>query len=511
MRTSALAGLLLAVLVVLLFAMPVRAGDPPRRKPPDSLLGNPSFEKAVPAAVPKDVGQGVWELAADKRVPDGWSLNLGYPGTIEVVRDAVHSGKQAVRVGAPAKRDAQIFKPCPAVRPGNWYRISVRIHGGPGMLLVYEYAQGRNVEAHLLASSAAPAGQWRTLTGFYAPASEGFKSASIALGVPKGRTVTFDDVVVEKLASEPAPEDARAIELSNDAATLTISADGRLTSLLEKKSGKERAVPEAPLPILTAVRGGIEIPVSHLAKRGGTWVARFADPSVSAKIRVKAKGNTFMFEVTDAKPKDLERLELRFPVKPLRVRDSWMPGTYDDSFGITHMGVTPNTEVVLNREAGVVAPQARWHAEHGIRGGRSVVIATPFRDFLETIRRTEVALGLPSPMLHSSVRGETGVKEWARLSTAARRSYFFATYLVPSHLDAIIEAAKLGGFDLIMLHRKTWRATGGHEEIARTTFPGGLPDLVAACEKIHAAGLGVGLHLFGPAVSPDDAYASTLR
>ena len=90
----------------------------------------------------------------------------------------------------------------------------------------------------------------------------------------------------------------------------------------------------------------------------------------------------------------------------------------------------------------------------------------------------EVDTGLPSPMLRSGAPGETGTSDWARLSPAVRRSYLFSTYLGPNDVDALIRYAKIGGFGLIMLHRNSWRASAGHETIARAAFPAGLPDLV---------------------------------
>lgn len=477
---------------------------------PDSLLSNSSFERLVPGAVGKDVGQGTWTLGGDGRVPDGWSLNLGYPGTLEVVSEPVHTGAHALRLTSGAARDAHVFQACPALRPGAWYRVSVRVRGGTGTLLVYEYAGGRQVASHLMEGAAAPAGSWRTLTGYYAPGVEDFDSASIALAVPKEGTVVFDDVVVEKLESKPPDARARAITLDNDAVELTVSAGGRLLSMREKASGTERADTGALQPILVAVRDGVEVPVSEINRRGSTWVARFAEPDISVKLRVNARPLWFEFEVTDVKPKDLDGLALRFPIQPLRTSDMWMPGTYDDTFGVTHMGLTPNTEVHYVREGAVAGLEARWQAALGMRGGSSVLLAAPWAGFLEAIRQMEVATGLPSPMLHSGAPGATGALEWGRLSTAVRRSYLFATYLAPGHLDTLIEAAKLGGFGLILLHRASWRATGGHETIATEAFPRGLPDLVAACDRIHAAGLGVGLHLYGPAVSLDDAYATPI-
>lgn len=461
----------------------------------DSLLANGSFEKIGPPS-----GRiGAWKAAA---APAGWLLNSAYPGTLTVLDDGAAAGKRCIRVVAGAKRDAQMYRPCPGLRPGHWYRISARVRDGSASVLVYEYRTGGGVTAHTLASGTGAAGAWRHMVGFYSPAADGFKSASVALLVPHGKSAVLDNVVVAEMKGPPPG--GHAIRLENEEVALVISGLGRLESLVDKTTKRDHADPDAPAPVLSALRDGVRVPVASLTRKRATLIARFADPALVARIRVETRDRYFRFEIVAASPA-LESLELRFPVKPGRVRDAWMPGTYDDTFGVCHMGVTANTETRLARYGRAVAPEARWYRRHGIAGGQSVLIATRGDRFLATIRQMEVDTGLPSPMLYAGHAGHTGTTEWARQSPALRRSYLFATSLGPDDIDALIRYAKVGGFGMILLHRLAWRASAGHEAIA---FPGGLPGLVKACGKIHAAGLGVGLHLFGPFVSLNDAYVT---
>ena len=474
----------------------------------DSSLENGSFEAVVAARPTTDTGQGGWGFGPDHRMPAGWSLNAGYPGTLTVVDTGAAAGGRCIRVTAGSARDAQLHRTCAALRPGHWFRVSASVRGGSASVLVYEYDRDGTVRAHTLASGSGPNDTWRRVVGFYAPSTSEFKSASVALLVPKGTSALLDDVRVERMEDSAAGARAPTLRLANKEVELRISGMGRLESLVAKGTKQDHAAPSAPTPVLSATRDGVRIPVASLTKRGETWTARFADPAVVVKLRVRTRDRYFLFEVTGAKPDDLDALELRFPVRPLGVRDAWMPGTYDDAFGVCLMGVTANTEVSLGPYGASVAPESRWVRRHGIEGGRAALVATEAGRFLDTIRRMEADTGLPSPMLRSGAPGETGTSDWARRSPAVRRSYLFSTYLGPNDVDALIRHAKAGGFGLIMLHRLSWRASAGHETIARDAFPAGLPDLVKACEKIRAAGLGVGLHLFGPSVSLNDAYVT---
>ena len=501
MRRTTLAALLCPAL----FAV-VAVGKEPA--PAKNLLANASFEQLVPGTPQKDAGQGAWTLGGAGRMPGGWTLNVGYPGVLTVLEEDPADGTKCIHVAAGAKRDAQLFRPCAGIRPGTWYRVSVRVRDGTATLLSYEYATGAAPQAHTLASGTAPKGAWRTVTGFYTPSPTKFGSASIALLVPVGGSAVLDDVKVEAMDGPVADPMAREIRLHNDLAEIVVSAAGQLTALTRKGSEENLAYDGEGAPILVAERGGVQMPVATLTRKGSSWVARFPDAGVSATLKVKAERRYFVFEVLEVKPKELDGLALRFPVKPLATRDMWMPGTYDDQAGITHMGVSPNTEVRLAPQGAGVAPEARWSSWPGIRGGRSVLIATPAKDFLPTIRQMELDTGLPSPVLRSDYRSGTGSTDWARLSPALKRSYLFATYLGFGDIDKLIEYAKVGGFGLIMLHRHSWRATAGHETIARAAFPEGLPTLAAVAKRIHDAGLGVGLHLYGPAVSTNDAYVT---
>jgi len=500
MLRTTLAALLLALL-------PVAAGakEPTRR---DSLLPNGSFEQLGPGRQPKDTGQGAWRLPKDKRVPLAWSCNVAYPGTLAIDTTAPAHGKTAIRLSAETKNDTQLFQPCPGIRPGTWYRISMQVRGGTAMLLTYEYPRVGKPVSHVLGSLTAPKDSWRTLTGFYTPQGETFEHAAVTVLVPRGGTAFLDDVQVHAMDGPVAAADARSITLKTRAAALSISGAGHLQSFTV--AGEERAIPVGRAPILTVRRDGLTLPIATLTKKGSALVARFPYAKVRLKLRAKVQGDAIHFEILEAKPKDLETAILRFPIRGYAVRDAWMPGTYGDDGGIALMGVSPNTHTRLARQGRAVVPEARWDAAHGIRGGVCALLATAGGRLLPAIRQMEKDTGLPSPTLPSAYGVATASRDWVRASPAIKQSYLFVTYLGMGDIDQLIQYAQVGGFGLILLARKAWRASAGHEEIARTAFPEGLPTLKAVCERIHAAGLGVGLHLYGPAVSTNDAYVTPL-
>ena len=98
--------------------------------------------------------------------------------------------------------------------------------------------------------------------------------------------------------------------------------------------------------------------------------------------------------------------------------------------------------------------------------------------------------------------------EWNRFSEPVERSYLFATQVHERDIEELIEYAKIGGFGTIIWLKDDWLVNHGHYEINTSRFPDGVASVKRAVEKIHAAGLHAGVHIFGPSISPNDPYVT---
>jgi len=294
----------------------------------------------------------------------------------------------------------------------------------------------------------------------------------------------------------------RAVVLENDLMRMWLSAGGVLEELVSKKTGKSYAPPGAGLPIFRVGRMGRELQASAVRRQGDLIQVDFGGPEVNVTIKVAERKHYIAFEVANVEPADVEWFSMEFPVKALKTRAWAMNGTHDDEFGICHMGLTPNTLCTpVGHGPGVVSLQAQCFLRHGIKGAKTALIASPFDQYLSVIQEMEKDTGLPCPILDG---------KWARISEPVRRSYLFAIGVAADDVDALIEYAKIGHFGLIKFLRFSWNKTCGHYEINEKNFPGGREGLKRACDKIHAAGLKVGIHLFGPAISQNDPYITPI-
>lgn len=141
--------------------------------------------------------------------------------------------------------------------------------------------------------------------------------------------------------------------------------------------------------------------------------------------------------------------------------------------------------------------KVQTYARHGVEPAALGIVACPTAEAMETIRRMEVAAGIPSPRPGG---------EWNKRSPWINRSYFFLTRFSERQFDEALAIARRGGFHTILIDQGSWCRATGHYEINRDHFPDGIEGLQRTVERFHDAGFRVGLHFLGPSIYPPDAY-----
>ena len=489
------------------------------QSPEGTLLRNGGFEETYVNGGPGAPGQvpGTWKIVpapgdgAKPLAPADWRFNGGYPGELSVLTEGAASGKHCIRIRGTDKKEAHIFQSCKALQAGRHYKVSFSVRDGKISAWFYEYRQdGSFAGSRAVCSYVAPAGQWRRVTGFYSSPKDKFGYAALALAVPRNGSVLIDNVAIEEIAEIPADKtendpDLAPVIIENDDARLVISGDGRLRSLISKASGKDYAVPTCTEKVFVARHDGRRLLVTSIRRDGDVLNIGFLDAGVRASIKVTNGVGYFRFEVLDVQPADLRSLEFALSVKRLDV-NAVPYVTYDDAFAIGNLSVTPNSIGWQRGAAGTAGKgytsQIAWYRNTGgIKGGVSAFVAVPFERFLSTMQQLERDTGLPCPMLDG---------KWLRESEPILHSYLFATAPGSGYkhgdTEDLIRYAKIGGFGAIMLYKSSVFKNMGHYEINTRCYPEGLKSLKEEADKIHAAGLRVGLHLFGPSVSRNDPY-----
>lgn len=117
--------------------------------------------------------------------------------------------------------------------------------------------------------------------------------------------------------------------------------------------------------------------------------------------------------------------------------------------------------------------------------------AGPRKSFPQVLRAMTVAAGVP--------RSDCG-GAWSLGSEQARRSYVFAS-VRDGDIDWWIDLVKRGGFSIIHLGSE-WSDCLGPYPVRKRAFPGGLEEMKRAADRVHAAGLQLGIHSLTGCISP---------
>ncbi len=469
-----------------------------------NLIQNGGFEETriVKGAASSDVGFGVWALGRGRLAPDKWILNTAYPGELSVFSERARSGKNFLRIrGSNKERAAHIFQPCPRLKPGTWYKVSAWIRGGRASICFYEYDGKGSISAPTICVGTSSPGQWRQISSYYLPNSAEVEHASLAIAVARGESVEVDDVRIEALPPAESPAVGQApVVIENEQIRMALSPYATLDEFVCKKTQTDYALPASPIPMFRAGVAGAAIPARFIRLRGNVIEVAFADPEVTARVRIRPAKRYFTLEVLDVQPADMEWLDVEFPLKKLATQGGAFTANYDATFAACAFALNPEVRCALRtRGTDVVGLGARFSARHGILRARMAILGGPRAQFASVIQDVERENGLPSPVLDG---------KWVRESEPVRRSYLFVTGMHEKDTDALIEYAKVGHFQTILILKNAWLRTHGHYEINRLNFPEGRRSFKRTIDKIHAAGLKAGVHLFGPSVSPNDPYVT---
>lgn len=462
------------------------------------LIVNGGFEAVKQAKPGADGLVSGWKLGEPPEVPESWSLNSAYPGELAVSTDRPHGGERCVRLTARPDGSAHLYQVVQGLEPGKWYRVSAWARRGTVIVDFYEYFADGHMSGQRGLQGRAPADEWRRFTGFYHTPTEGYLRSALAVCAPNGQSVEVDDVTLEVVELGEAPRVGTDITFENEAVRLTLGGEGSLKELRCKRSGLDYSAGPVPVGVLTATRQGTPTPVASLVREGDRVKAQFLDSDVKATLRVVPRKHHFLIEVLDVQPADVEQLGIDFPVKRLATEGWAFNAIYNDQFGVCFFATTVNgRNLGLGLGGDVRSLRCACYAAHGLAGTKFALVAAPFDEFKAAIIEAERANDVPCPMLDG---------KWARDSDPVRRSYLFAVSVTEADIDTLIQYAKLGGFGTIIILKDSWLANHGHFDVNQVNFPGGREALRRAVQKIHAAGLDAGVHVFGPSISPNDPY-----
>lgn len=276
-------------------------------------------------------------------------------------------------------------------------------------------------------------------------------------------------------------------------ATLTLNEAGRVTSLLQKASGKEgraRELLAAETPMVTIVlEGNRNVECHKMSVDNGILTATFPGLDGHARLRCESKGDYLKFTA----------LEVTVPRVTSFVFFQCAPGVnrYHGGFaGLVsddHSGIALRA---LDLEVNCsTAMSASTSAALGLTGYSAGLAAGP---------RSELRPMLKAMASQEDVPRSPHGGPWAAESPMARLSYLFVQDAF-TDTDSWIDLARRGGFGILHF-REPWFRTFGDYRPNPKNFPGGMDEMVAAAGRLHAAGFKLGLHTLSGCIRTESPY-----
>ena len=269
---------------------------------------------------------------------------------------------------------------------------------------------------------------------------------------------------------------------------LQIATDGSLDALLDKRSGRDY-LGGVRHPLVSLTCDGEIRPATGAEADGDDLRIHFAPLAITAALRIRAATDWLIFELVGLSDEtgvdEVTFVDLPVAIAAAERQVSPLAGCVrDEHLALACQTLDLETNSGVQQEEDAATLWARCYARFGLRGTRAAVIGCPAERFLDVVEALEIAEDLPHPTLD-------GV--WARRSPAGRSNYFFID-LTEANVDEVIDIARRLGFEYILVYAPNWAVSRGSYEIHPENYPNGLAGFKAVADKIHAAGLKVGIH-----------------
>jgi len=293
----------------------------------------------------------------------------------------------------------------------------------------------------------------------------------------------------------PAKAAAPAVTLDNDLTRLLLDARGRVVGLVDKATGKNHCA-QVPGYFVTIRKGGVTYRPSACTEDSGKLTFAFRKIGVTAQVKVSVKPRYFVFELAAVSDPEVDEAVLGgLAVDLAKEMSASVAWASDDEFAAAVVPLNLQVEVGMTGGAnpGFSPTCVR---RYGVSGAKIALAGCPTREVRGVLKEVVRAEGLPWSPLGGP---------FALDAEENRGSYLFAV-VSESNVDEWIELARRGGFAEI--HLCPWWHTMGHYEPAPSLFPHGLAGLKQVTDKLHAAGLKVGMHTLTGCIQVNDPWVS---
>ena len=276
--------------------------------------------------------------------------------------------------------------------------------------------------------------------------------------------------------------------LDGDASTLTLDSIGNIISIREKATGRELVSEPTAFARIEMENGSVRL-ARRIERAGeGRFVCTFQSGAGTAEFSVKPFPGGWIFTVESLDVPGARTLAFA-RVTPSCAK--WKGG-FANAWSDEQSAVAVRAAELAGEPSYRGGVLAVWVDAARAKGQRAFLAAGPRDGFRTQLQEMTKAAGVPQ----SDCGGA-----WSMGSEQSRRSYVFASIL-DGDIDYWIDLARRSGFSIIHINDYSWSGLLGPYPINPKAFPGGIDEMKRAADRVHAAGLQMGIHSLTGCINP---------
>lgn len=280
-----------------------------------------------------------------------------------------------------------------------------------------------------------------------------------------------------------------------------LSDQGRWVSL-QNAAGRELCFAEAKLPLATVTTPQGSGNCTAVSLAGQRLTVRFGklDTVLTYELRPTADWLEFkLVAIAGTRPAEVTLVQL--PVALTQYVGRRLVGAWDDEQAVCLLAATPHPDCWAGSQAGkytLVRATAKDAPGPKLEGAAVALVVAPSPALKPLLRRASHAFG---SLLNEDAQG-TPVKD----TELPRGSYWFLS-CGESDADRVIAYCRQANIKQVMLSSTAWCRSVGHY-LFNQNYPDGPASLKRFVDKLHGAGILVGMHCFASKVSKVDPYVT---
>lgn len=283
---------------------------------------------------------------------------------------------------------------------------------------------------------------------------------------------------------------------------ITFSTKGKIDTLIDKSDGRDYLLKskESRFGILCSDE---KEEFAALRSVKNLIIAAFPERDLEITFEVKSEDEYLVFKVLEMTKCNFDCVELmKLSLSIVEKQAEYLNGCHNQKFLIALISLTPEVNSFFSERSPEISTfGVRCYPKFGLMGARFALIGCPPDKFLDIADRIQERYALPRCVK-------------ALRSDSVNKSYLFMGGEVNENdSDEVIGYARQGRFGTVMLGAWNWYSTWdwvskGYSRIHRKYFPEGIVSLNRFTDRLHKAGIEVGLHNAAPCIRFRDPYVT---